>query len=180
MKRALGTFAVVGALVVAIGCGSSSDESTASAAEAWASDVCTAITTWQTTIGLTVDSVTTDPSRASIETAVNDARAATDEFVQTLDELGAPETDAGDAARQSLGDLSTGLSDDVETIQGALENTSSISGIRGAVTTVAATLSAMGDKIDSTFSDLQDLDAGDEVKQAFADSPDCEELRTTP
>jgi ABC-type transporter Mla subunit MlaD len=158
------------ALVVA-GCGG---DDGGNAATDWAGDVCTAISTWTDSIGDAVNSVQgTGLSRDAVESAADDARAATETFVDELKGLGAPDTESGEEARDTVEQLADEIEQELDALQ---ENVSSASGIVDAVTAVTSTLSAMSDQLTATLNELEQLDVQGELEDAFEQAPACDEL----
>ena len=88
---------VVALAGVAAGCGGSSDdETTADPTAAWASGFCSAVTTWTDDLQ-SITQQFTDTSNLSqdgLASAADDARTSTQELVDSLKALGAPETDS--------------------------------------------------------------------------------------
>ena len=164
---------------VAAGCGSSGGGSTtttsASATEAWASGVCSSLTTWQAAIKSAAGSVKSDPTKSGLQTAAKDAKSATETLSSDLKGLGKPDTQAGQQAKDSLDQLSTSLQKDVTTIENAVKGVSGVSDVLAAVSTVTTTLATMGTQVKTTFADIQALDKG-ELKKAFASSSACDSL----
>jgi hypothetical protein len=117
-----------------------------------------------------------DLSRNGLESAVDDAKGATETLVTDLKELGTPDTEAGAEAKSAIDELSSELSKDVDEIQTALDDASGVSGVLTAVSTVSATLASMGTQLTSTFGDLESLDAKGELESALSQSSSCTEL----
>jgi hypothetical protein len=167
----------------AAGCGSSGGGSTtsttttsASATATWASGVCSSITTWQAAIESAAASVKSDPTKSGLQAAAADAKSATETLSSDLEGLGKPATQAGQQAKDSLGQLSTDLQQGATTIGNAVEGVSSVSDALGAAPTVAGTLRTMQTQIKTTIEDIQGLDAKGELKNAFASSAACDSL----
>jgi hypothetical protein len=173
-----GAVAVAAALLAA-GCGGSSDSSSGdtSATEEWASGLCSAFSTWTTSIsaiGTTLKGG--NLSQDSLKSAVDDATSATETLTSDLDGLGKPDTDAGQQAKDSIDQLSSDLKADVTKIKDELDGASGIAGILAAVPVLTSTLSTMGTQVSSTISGLESLDAKGELKAAFSGSSSCTEL----
>ena len=115
----------------------------ASATETWATGVCTSITTWQAALKSAAGSLKSNPTKNGLQTAGNDAKAATQTLASDLKGLGKPDTQAGQQAKNSLDQLSTSLQQDVATIESAVKGASGLSGALKAVPTVTATLATM-------------------------------------
>ena len=178
-KRSLLAATVAGAALLAAGCGSSSDSgsSDATATATWADGLCTAITTWQSSISAIADSLKGGSlTQDSLQSAADDAKAATETFTSDLEGLGKPDTEAGQQAKESVDKLATDIKADVTTIENTVADASSVSGILKAVPTITSTLATAGTQITGTVSTLQGLDAKGEIKSAFTSAPSCDTL----
>ena len=177
-RRILIAAVVAGAALLAAGCGGSSDSSSDTSPTAtWADGLCTAITTWTSSISSIGESLKGgDLSKDSLNSAVDDAKSATETFTSDLDGLGKPDTQAGQQAKDAVDQLSTDLKAGVTTIQDALDGASGISGIIAAAPVIVTTLGTMGTQTSSTISSLQSLDAKGELETAFKDAPSCATL----
>jgi hypothetical protein len=161
-----------GALIA--GCGGGGDEN---GATAWASSVCTDITNWANQVQASVDSLKGgNLSKATLEAAAADVKEATDTLGSELKALGKPDTASGDQAQTLVTDLSTQLSAGVESIQKDFSGASDASSVLAAAGAAATTLKSMASSISSTVSSLKALDPEDELKSAFEDSSECQDL----
>jgi hypothetical protein len=167
------TTVVLALALVAAGCGGSDDETDPTAA--WASGFCTAITDWTDSLGEVTSqfSDTSNLSEEGLQTAADDPRSATEQLVDELRALGAPETDSGEEVRSSLDELSTSLETEAGKISDTVEGASGITGIASAITAVSTSLSAMGSAFASTLQTLENADVGGELQSALEDSPEC-------
>ena len=174
-KTLITTFVTALALVVA-GCGGSSEESSsASPTDEWANGFCTAITSWTDSIQSIADQIT-DPSSLSedgLQSAADDAKSATEEFVDDVKGLGAPDTESGQEIKSSIDSLSTTLESEVTQIEDAAQGVSGLTSLPGAITSITTSLSAMGTAFSSTLDTIDSADAKGELQQALEDSPDC-------
>jgi hypothetical protein len=168
----------------AAGCGgdgdSSSDESSnATAASDWADSVCTALSDWQDELQQIGSSITDDPSsisRDTLEQAATDASDATDNLLETLRDIGAPDTESGQEAEQLIDTLADDLQQDLDDAEAAVEEASGFTGIISAIGEVTTAFTSAGSAIASTFDDLRALDADDELRQALEDNETCQSL----
>lgn len=171
-------------VLLAAGCGGSSDSGGTTGSNSdtpptteWADGLCTAISTWKSTISSIGDTITGgDISKDSLTSAVDDAKSATETLTSDLDALGTPDTDAGQQAKDSIDQLSTELRDDVTTIQDELDSASGLTGLIAAIPTITKSLADMGTQISTAISDLESLDARGELESAFEDASSCDEL----
>jgi ElaB/YqjD/DUF883 family membrane-anchored ribosome-binding protein len=173
MLRSVGTWsAVVLAALALVGCA----EDDESASEGYANDVCSALGTWVTDVQDTTQSLTDAglaTSREDVEAAVDDIGDSTQTLVDDLEELGAPETEDGQEAREELERLSTQLEAQVDTIRSAVDSGAGAA----AVSTVLTALSASADALQAAYDDLRELDPSGELQDAFANADDCDSLQ---
>jgi chromosome segregation ATPase len=174
--RGLGLLAVVLALVLVGGCGGDDDDS-GSSAESWAGSVCSDLSEWFTDIDASVKSVTDEGlsiNEESLRDAVDEAKAATDEVRSDLDQLEAPDTEAGEQAKEELDDLRDELREQADAVERAVEEDGGPLEVAG---TVAAALSTAINQLKESFENLQNVDPGGEIEDAFRNSDDCDSLR---
>jgi hypothetical protein len=160
------------ALLILAGCGG--DETSAS--ESYANDVCSSLSTWVTDVQETVQSVTDKGlgvRRDDIQSAFDQTKEATDTLANDLEQAGPPETEDGQEAMRLLDGLATQLQQQLDVIEQAIDS-------GGGLTTIGATLasavSAAATAVDTTFQNLQDLDAPGELRDAFENSDECNSL----
>src|SRR5215831_15739188 len=134
----LGLAALLASLaLLAAGCGKSKPPTAAD----WANGVCSALSTWKTSITSAVDSLESgNVTKDSVKSAADDAKNATNKLTDDLKKLGKPNTNAGAQAQQTVDQLSNQVSDGVDTIQTAVKNISSLSSGLAALPTVSSTL----------------------------------------
>jgi hypothetical protein len=173
--RTLAAALIAGIGIAAAGCGG--DDESVPAATQWAGDVCTAVNTWRSDITATASSVTSNPTRAGLQEAADDAKTTTETLVDTLKGLGAPDTESGDEARSALDTLSTGVQGDVDAIQQAVQGVSGVQGLLGAVSEVSAALTNISSQLSDALDQLGSLrDVDDQLRQAFTDAASCDGL----
>ena len=103
-------------------------------------------------------------------------KSATDTLESDLKDLGKPDTEAGQQAKDSLDQLSSDLSTDTDTITSAIDDVSGVSGIAAAVTTVSTTLATMQTQITSAYTSFTQLDAKGELETPFQQASSCQQL----
>ena len=177
MIKTLLTSAVAVLALAATGCGGSSSDTTttASPTDEWAAGFCTAVTTWTDSIKSVGDELK-NPSSLSqdgLQSAADDVKSATTQFVDDVKGLGAPDTESGEEIKTSVDELSTTLETESADIETAAQGVSSVTDLPGAITTVSKSLSAMGTSFSSTLSTIQNADAKGELQTALQDSPEC-------
>ena len=177
--RAVAALLVALAALAAAGCGGSSSSS-ATPTDTWASGVCTAVSTWKTSLTDIASTVKSGGvSQDSLNSAATQAKDATSTLADSLKKLGKPDTQAGQQAKDDVDQLSSELSKNVQTIQDAISNASGAAGLLTAVSTASATLVTMGNEVSTTLTDLQKLDPKGEIQQAFKQSSSCKSLLGT-
>ena len=177
--------AVVALATLAAGCGGkSSSQSTPAASTSaastsaadWANGLCSAVSTWSTSVQTTTTSLKGNVTEDSLKSASADVTKATDEFVNDLKGLGTPDTESGKKAKETLDTLAGQLKTNVQTIDKAVNEASGTSGALKAVSTVSSTLVTVGDQVTTAFTSIQQLDTKGELDKAFRNSEECKAL----
>jgi hypothetical protein len=167
----------IGAVLLAGGCGDDESSSGTTSTTQWADDLCSAISTWTNSVKSAGESLKGGSlSKESLTGAADEIKAATGTFADDLGGLGTPDTEAGQQAQDSIDTLSSDIEKDVDEIERALDDASGVRGAGAALTTISRTLTTMTDQISSTFSDLERLDAGGELEDAFRQADSCSSL----
>jgi len=180
-RRSTCLIAVVALATLAAGCGGngSSSQSTSAASTSaadWANSLCSAVSTWTTSVQTTTTSLKGNVTEDSLKSASAGVTKATDEFVNDLKGLGTPDTDSGKKAKETLDTLAGQLKTNVQTIDKAVKEVSGTSGALKAVSTVSSTLVTVGDQVTSAFTSIQQLDTKGELDKAFRNSEECKAL----
>ena len=178
-RRFLVPAVVAAAALAAAGCGgsSSSSGSDTTPTNEWADSLCSSITTWTSSLSSIVGDLQSGGiTKDSLQTAVGDAKTATDEFTTSLGNLGKPDTEAGQQAQDSVNKLSSEIQTDMTTIEEAVNGASGVSGVLNAVTVTKDTLTKAGTQVSDTLTGFQDLDAKGELEAAFKQSDSCKKL----
>ncbi len=176
--RMLPAIAVLAAIVVlAAGCGSSNKSAETStqtsATVEWAGGLCSALTTYTTSLTAAATKLTGNLSKSGVQDAADSVKSATETFVSDTKGLGKPETSSGQQAKDTIDTLSTNLNKDVSTIQDAAG-----SGLLKGASTITTTLTTVQSQITTAFNQLKGLDAKGELSQAFSDAPSCSSLKS--
>lgn len=161
------------AVVLLTGCGG---DSGSSASEDYANSVCSNLSTWVTDlqgVATSLEDAGVSIDKSDIETAVNDVSEATATLVDELGQLGPPETDAGNQAKSELDSLGTTLTQQVDTVEQAVNDGD---GALSLATTVTSALSTATAAVESTYQSLQGLDPGGELEDGFKNADDCASL----
>ncbi len=186
MKRSktVKSFVLVGlaALVVLVGAacgGSGGDETTTSAAAAtqdWANGICTATNTYiksLTSLGDTLKGG--NLSRDSLNSALDDAKSATQTFGDDIKAVGSPPV-SDSQTKKVLENLQDELSKDADTIKSALSDVSNATEALSAVSTVTGTLANVGTQISGAYSEIKQSDPKGTTQSAFQNAPACSSL----
>jgi membrane protein implicated in regulation of membrane protease activity len=172
--QGLGPTALIAAAVLALAaCGGDNGES---ASESYANSVCGQLSMWAADQRDTLTSLKDaglSITKEDVQTAVGDVRDSTEVLVSDLKGLDPPETDEGQQAKTELENLGTKLTQQLDTVQQALDANTGVAALASTVTTA---LSTAATDVNSTLDELENLDSG-EVKDAFQDSDDCKSLR---
>jgi hypothetical protein len=159
----------------ASGCGGDDENS----ATAWADDVCSAVTSWRDSITSATDSLSGgNLSEDSLTSAVDELQSATSDFVDDVRGLGAPDTDSGEQAKESIDQLADQADENLSTIESAVDDVSGASGVVQAMTAIGTALSTMASQVSSTVAELKQLDVGGELEAAFNDADSCKDLQS--
>lgn len=164
-------------LVSACGKSSSSSSSGSTSTADWANGLCTAITTWTSSIRKTGNSLRSgNLDQASLKQAATEFQTSTKQLADDLKALGKPDTSAGDQAKASVDKLAGEIQADADKIKSAVNGASGAAGVQQALTTIAGTLTQMGSQLTTSFSELGSLDAKGELESAFKKAPACSSL----
>lgn len=179
MRVALALLVLGAALVAATGCGGDDEPP----AEAWANDVCTSISDWRTSIEGIVGDLQSQLTSADAAAAVKDAVAsgvdATTQLKDELQDIGAPETEAGEEAKQALDDFAdqaAQTADDVQAQAEKLPDSGSVTELLGQLTPMAASLESLAREGQSQLQDLESLDPSGEIQDGVENAEACQSL----
>jgi len=167
------------AVFLTIGCGGDDDSgsSDASSTTEWAQGLCSAISDWTTSVSSATGSLKGDNlSEEGLKSAVEDVESSTHTFVDDVKGLGSPDTEAGQKAKESVDQLADELDGELAKIESAADGASGVSGVLAAVSTISGTLSTMSQQIASTVSELEQIDVGGELEDAFEQADACNDL----
>ncbi|HSC51258.1 MAG TPA: hypothetical protein VLD16_13425 [Gaiellaceae bacterium] len=169
--------AVTAVLAAGCGGGKSSSSSGTVPAEDWANNVCSAITTWTSSVRKTGNSLRTGSiNKSSINGAVNEFESSTKQLADDLKGLGRPDTSAGKKAQASVEKLASEIQSDAAKIKSEIKGASSLTDLQKTLGSVGATLTQMGAQVTNTFAELGNLDAKGELKSAFQKADKCQSL----
>jgi hypothetical protein len=161
--------------LTAAGCGGD-DEPETSATVEWADGFCTAVSAWTSELERIGDSLTSSLSSDALDEAAGDVSSATDDFVEDVRGLGAPDTDSGQAVQDSIETLADTVEAEKVKIEDAVESASGLTGAAQAVATLGTSLAAMATAFQTMFQAIEDADVDGELETAFEESTACDEL----
>jgi outer membrane murein-binding lipoprotein Lpp len=139
------------------------------------------VTDWKTSVqsaGASVKNVD-GLSKAKIEQAATSVSDANSKLVSSLKALGEPPHAAASEAKGAVQQLSTDLEASAHEIDKAATNVSGAKDVVSAVSVASSTLLTMATDVSSTITKLEGLDATDDWKRAFSDSPACQSLKNS-
>lgn len=158
---------IVAVALAVSGCGSSKKET--SPAVAWADGVCSAVTTYKTSLETTATIVKKGTfSKSALNDAADSVKNATETFVTTVKDLGAPDTPSGQTVKKTIDDLASSLQEAAQTIQDATSGSA-----LSAVSTVSTALVTAQSQIATALDQLKKADAKGELHDAFSKAPSC-------
>lgn len=176
MRSSLAALSIGCTLAFAAGCGGEEPE-----AEGWAEDLCSSVQDWRGELeSIVVDAQSEGLSVQGIRTAIDEGVEATRSLQDELRELGPPDTEAGDEIEQEIDELTDRVVEEVEAAQAAAEalpEDQSVSELLASLMSIAGGLESVAADVPATFVDIQELEPGSELEDAFESAEDCRSLR---
>jgi hypothetical protein len=176
MRPSLAAFSLGCLLALAAGCGEED-----SGAGAWVGDVCSSVQEWRENLtSLAVDAQVEGLSPDTVITAIEGGVEATRRLRDQLNDLGPPDTEAGDEIERELDELADSVVETAEEARDraeALPEDQSVPELIQSLMSVARDLQSVVGEAQATFTDLQELEPGTELEEAFQSSEDCQDLR---
>jgi hypothetical protein len=173
VRNSLLLLGLAAALVLgATACGGSDESSQTSASPTvtWADGVCSALSTYKTSLKETGSTLKSGAiSTEGFEAMTESVKDATQTFHDDLQKLDQPQTQAAQTVNQTLVNLSAALSKDAETIRAASDD-----GLLNHVSVVSSTLLDAQDQVKTAVAELKSADAKGELSDAFAQAPACD------
>lgn len=169
---------IAASALVAAGCGGD-DSSTGTSADEWAQEFCTTVIAFRDDLEQIRDGLGESLSVGSLDEAADDASMRTNEFVDELRALGAPETESGQEVEKSVEALADTAEAEKEDVQDAVDGVSDVTDIPGALTAIGASLQEMASALQRTVDAIEAEDVDGELRTAFEDSTACDELTSS-
>ena len=154
--------------------------------DAYAADVCGAITNWQERLQSSASTLGSDLQNSSDISAVKgklvefmgEAVQSTDQMLNQVEEAGPPDIEQGEAFHR---DLVAGLRQARDTFAEAETNaenlpTNNPTAFQQGATELGQTLERQGGEIENTLSEVDEKYDSDELDKAFEDDPACKNL----
>ncbi|WP_416957573.1 hypothetical protein ACNKF0_08860 [Nocardioides sp. T5] len=182
-RHRLALTGLLAALALVVSACSDADDSAdeATAAETWASDVCSTVGAWTTTVedARTTLSTPRDLSVDELEATVTEVGDATSTLVDDLGGLGTPDTESGDEAEQRIASLSEQLQEQAAVVEdGSAGEPQGMDELLTRVSTVTGAVAQMISDTQAAVADLRTLDGAQELEDAFSSAASCEDLRS--
>jgi hypothetical protein len=161
--------------LAAAGCGGKSSDTKAN--EAYADNVCTAVSTWEQQIKSIATNFSGGISKASLQAKVTQAESATKALVTQIKAVPPPNTSQGQAAKQQLDQLSSDIENTLTAAKsslGQIKDNASGATISAAVATLAPQVQSLASETKSAISTLKS--AGGSLSKAFKSTDSCKSL----
>jgi hypothetical protein len=145
-------------------------------AATWADQVCTSVSTWEKQIKTIATDVNGTPTKATIQTKIDQADAATKTLVSELKAIGLPKTPNGQTAQDEIKALAQSTQADFEKIKteaGQLTGSGATGFVTG-LATIATQAKDLVSKVQSTYTNLEGL--GAELRNAIIHDSTCKSL----
>jgi len=167
--------AILAGALLAAGCGGSDDET--SGASEWASSVCSATTTWSESVSAAAQSLQGGSlSEDSVKRAIDDVSEATKALADDLQDVGKPDTEDGQQAKDLVDQLGKDLEEGVAELEDEADSASGGTSILTAISQITATLATMSSEAGGIVDQLEQLDPAGELEDAFKNSDECSTL----
>jgi hypothetical protein len=160
------------------------DDSSQPSTTEWADSVCTSLSTWSSSITSLADVGGGTVTPETLGDKLDEASSATQTFVTDLNDLGAPDIEAGDQLKQELDSAATELETSFDTLKQSAQDAAdaaSPADFIAALTSLGPQFQALLDTISTTVNDLENAnvsaDAKAELQQAFESSSSCQQLQ---
>ena len=172
MSRAI-LIVVAAVALVAGGCGGEEE----SASDAWAADFCSAAADWRSSIDDVIAQFQSpaDLSADSVREAVEEGFDATDAFLDDVQSLGAPETEAGEEAAGIVDSMTSTIQSTEDDLRAEFESSSgdSLPELISKLGQASTQIQQMGQDLQGSLQQLEGLEPAQELADAVQDNEDC-------
>ena len=174
MVKLLVSLALLALVLAAAGCGGDDDDADESSSQAWADDFCSAAADWRTSLDDIVSGFgsPSDLSEEGIRDAVDEGLDATEQFLEDVQGLGTPDTEAGQEVTAIVDDMSASVQTTVDDLRDTLGDSSSLQDLLAAVPQATAQLGGLQAELQSSLTELENVDTG-ELKSELESNEDC-------
>ena len=117
-------------------------------------------------------------SEDSLESAVDDVKEATETLADDLEDAGKPDTEDGQQAKDLVDQLADEIDEGVRDDGRRGGRRPGRSGIVTAITQITSTLATMSSEVGGIVDQLEQLDPGTELEDAFENADECASLRS--
>jgi methyl-accepting chemotaxis protein len=141
----------------------------------YADEVCTSLSDWKSELESTVQEVTNDLGSLSaneVSAAIDTALDSTRNLIDNLRDLGAPDTESGEQAKQEVDDLTDSLQQRADTLRDAADSGNVVS----IISTVTTQVQSAVQDVTQTLTELRQLEPGEDLRQAFENDDACNSL----
>jgi hypothetical protein len=169
---------LISALALA-GCGGDGGDETLSPSE-WADSLCSDLGEWKSSMQTVAASFGGgNLSQENVQDAADEVSDATEMLVGDLQDLGRPDTESGQEAKDEVDNLSEELQTGSDEIQRAADGVSSAADVPQAAATAGATLTRLRTQLTTTLTNLEQIEPQGEVKSALEQSDACNDLKSS-
>jgi hypothetical protein len=174
VSRAILTCATA-VILLAAGCGGEEE----SPSEAWANDFCSAAADWRTSLDDIVGQFQSpaDLNAESIQGAVDDGLEATQSFVDEVEGLGAPETEAEQEVAGIVDSMTTAVQSTAEDLRATFEGAESLQDLLAQAGTAASQVGELEQELQSSLDQLESIETG-ELGSELESNEDCAAARS--
>ena len=145
-------------------------------AATWADQVCPAVVTWENQLKSLASDIKSNPSKANIETKIDQADTATKTLVSELKAIGPPKTPNGQSAKEdikALAESTRGHFENIKTAAGQLTG-GGVTGFATQLATISTQVKDVVDNVKSTLKDLQGLSP--DLRNAIIHNSTCRSI----
>ncbi len=155
---------------VAAGCGGEDESSS----EAWANDFCSAAADWRSSLEEIVSQFQSpsDLNEDSIQGAVDEGLEATESFVDEVEDLGAPETEAGQEVADIVDSMTSSIQTTADGLRSTFEGADSLQDLIAQAGTAAAQVGQLEQELQGSLDQLEQVETG-ELGQELESNEDC-------
>lgn len=179
MNRGIVTVVVLISAFSLSACGGDEGSETTSPSE-WADSLCSDLSDWKSSVTSVAASLGgSDLSQEQVQDVVNEVAASTEMLVGNLQDLGRPDTEAGQEAEDSVNQLADELQTGIGEMEDAAAGVSSAADAVQAASSISSTAMTMSDQVSSAVTGLEQLEPQGELKSALEQSDACTDLKSS-